>query len=59
MWGEEEGGVFSDLMSAEDNRVADEGDTLHFLEVRRRTRALSFRNTTPPPYYWNVIRLLL
>lgn len=32
--------MFSDLMSAEDNRVADEGDILHFLK-ERRTHALS------------------
>lgn len=46
--------MFSDLMSAEDNRVADEDDRLHFLK-KRTTHALSFCNMTPPPYYWNVI----
>lgn len=47
-WGKKK--MFSDLMSAEDNRVADEGDILHFLK-ERRTHALSFCNMTPPTYY--------
>lgn len=51
------GGVSSDLMSVEDNRVADddEADTHHFLKEAATHTCTVINDVTAPPYYWNVI----